>query len=122
MDGMFDSDFFKSVQLQENGMLKSIPKMPGAKIIDKPKKKIPKEVKNYIEEMEEAFKIVDKCVSEVCEERGKEKCVELLEHYSKFKYDLQYCVNDLINYSNKIKEEYIPKDQEKTRVDITNKI
>lgn len=117
-----DDDFFKSNRLNENGEIetlkKSIPLMPEVK--EKPKKrKIPKEVKEYTDKIQSAFKTIDESVNDVCEKQGKEKCVELLEHYSKFKNDLQHRINDIINYSDsKIEEDT----KETSKVNITNKI
>lgn len=108
-----DKDYFEVLE----SMSKSIPAMPGVqqqeREIQKPKKTIPMEVKNFIEKVETAFTVIDAVVADLCTQKGLENCSDLLSSYKKFKEDFTYKLNDEINYPTR--------DDDDSKVSMTEK-
>jgi len=105
------NDFFKSNELRNGNLIKSVPIVEVTKkkkeITITSDKKIPKAVENYVKETEAHFKQMDKMIHDVCKqanEKGatytQEQAIEMKLFYSKFKQKFSSVVNNLINYPN----------------------
>lgn len=127
-----DTEFFKSLELDDNGklkLLKSIPTVNGTlkkvqKEIEIKQTTIPKEVLKFKKEIEDAFIKINNVMKDLIESYDNpEKCAELLKYYKDFKNEFQYKLNDAINYpksNNKI-ETVGENEYEKSRVNLNKK-
>ena len=111
-----DQDFFKSNELSENGELltKAIPEMKK-----EPPKKIgppnaPPKIAKFKKETETMFSKVDVLIKEIIEKKGLTRSKNLIEKYTDFKSELQYCLNDMIHYGSENNES----GWDKTRINI----
>ena len=96
-----DENFFKSHELNGNGelLLKAIPKMPEQKINNYNKeRKVPSEVKKFKDKVESMCNEIDNIIKEVIDKKGLNRSKFLVEKYTSFKSELQYCLNEMINY------------------------
>lgn len=117
-----DNDFFKSHKIGERGelLIKSIPELPQNKppkqqIMQKmgPKKPTP-EVTKFKKKIESNIEELDQVIKDVVNQKGLTRSKYLVEKYTNFKSELQYCLNDMINYGTK--QNNIDNDYDKTRV------
>ncbi len=113
------NDFFKSHELKENGelLLKAIPEMPKEKqkkeiSIKSGPKKPTKEVTKFKNETENLFKKLDDIVKDAIMKKGLNSTKFLVDKYTNFKFEFQFCLNDIINYG----ENEYNSDFDKTRI------
>lgn len=126
-----DSDFFKSFEQEEDGILKSIPTIEK-KTVKKEitvstgeRTKPTKQITAFKKKIEDAFKCIDGVISDLVKDLDTsdssyrtQRCTEMLLAYKKFKNDFQYSVNDKINYPRTKNEDKIENDWDKTRIRI----
>ena len=122
-------DFLKSNGLKDGKIIaKSIPTMhqgtsvsnsEAAKKKEKPKKKIPKEVTNFIKEVEDSCKKFDVWIKDIETAKGATvRVTKMMNDFANFKESFQSCTNDLINYPHTNDMEKVS-DSDKTRVNIS---
>ena len=108
---VFEDDFFKSNELNEQGHLlqKSIPTVGSKpKKVEKKKKEVSKEVKAFKQKVETAFETINEVVKDLVDLCGKkpENCAEMLSEYRKFKSSFEWKLNDAINYPGSLENDH----------------
>lgn len=108
-----DKDFFKSHELSNTGelLIKSIPELPEKSKNQGPISSAPKptkEITKFKNKVEGMFAELDEIMLDAAKQKGISRTKYLINKYTEFKSEFQYCLNDIMKYgaSKKIDNDY----------------